>query len=367
MAADDGGERTEQPTARRRIEAVERGELPRSADLSAAVVMLAGLILLSFYGQGMMRTMTGLVRRIELNTDGSPADALVWIQFTITAVVRMLLPFMILLLFISVVGTSLQSGIHLTWKRLTPSLDKLNPISGVKRLFSTDALVRLGMGVLKMTVVTVVAYFSISIQIPFIVGLAGLSVPGVFGAASEIIYDLALRLCLVLLLLAFIDYFYQRWSVTKKLKMTKQEVKDEQKRMEGDPTMKQRRRQTQFDLALQRVGLDVPKADVVVTNPTEYAVALRYDDQMDAAPRVLAKGVDFVALRIRQVAQQNGVPIVQRPPLARALYAACEPGQEVPIEHYRAVAEVLAYVYQLAGRAGAAGGVKAGAALGEEG
>lgn len=366
MAVDDGGERTEQPTARRRLEAVERGELPRSSDLSAAVVMLAGLILLSFFGHGMLTTMMGLVRRIELNTDGSTGDALVWIYITGAAVVRMLLPFLILLVLISVAGTSLQSGIHLTWKRLTPNLNKLNPITGVKRLFSTDALVRLGMGVMKMTVVTVVAWFSISVQIPFIVGLTGLSPPGVFGASSEIIYNLALRLCLVLLLLAFIDYFYQRWSVNKKLKMTKQEVKDEHKRMEGDPTMKQRRRQTQFDLALQRIGMDVPKADVVVTNPTEYAVALRYDEQMDAAPRVLAKGVDFVALRIRQVAQQNGVPIVQRPPLARALYAACDPGQEVPVEHYRAVAEVLAYVYQLAGRAGALGGVKAGAALGQE-
>ncbi len=169
--------------------------------------------------------------------------------------------------------------------------------------------------------------------------------------AGEVVFEVALRMALVLLVLGLIDYAYQRWRLEQSLRMTRQEVRDELKRMEGDPLIKQRRRQLQQQLAVQRINLDVPKADVVVTNPTEYAVALRYDEVTMQAPRVLAKGRDYLALRIRQVAEQHGVPIVQRPPLARALYATVEVGQEIPPQFYRAVAEVLAYVYRITGKA----------------
>jgi flagellar biosynthetic protein FlhB len=175
-----------------------------------------------------------------------------------------------------------------------------------------------------------------------------------FDLACQLVFKLALRIALVLLVLGLLDFLYQRWNVTRNLKMTKQEVKDELKRMDGDPQAKQRRRQLQLKLAMQRIGIDVPNADVVVTNPTEFAVALKYDEATMAAPRVTAKGQDLLALRIRQVAQQHGIPIVQRPPLARALYASAEIGRDVPAEFYRAVAEVLAYVYQLSGRAAGA-------------
>ncbi|HRS26653.1 MAG TPA: EscU/YscU/HrcU family type III secretion system export apparatus switch protein, partial [Phycisphaerae bacterium] len=178
---------------------------------------------------------------------------------------------------------------------------------------------------------------------------------GIVQMSAALLYKLALRLGLTLLVLALLDYWYQRWNWWRRLKMTKQEVRDELKRMEGDPQMRHRRRQLQMRLALQRVGIDVPKADVVVTNPTEYAVALKYDEATMTAPRVMAKGKDLLAARIRQVAQQHRIPIVQRPPLARALYAAVEVGQEVPPAYYRAVAEVLAYVYRITGKLRAAG------------
>jgi flagellar biosynthetic protein FlhB len=174
---------------------------------------------------------------------------------------------------------------------------------------------------------------------------------GILHMASEILFALMLRLALVLLILGLIDYFYQRHKVEKQLRMSKQEIKDELKRMEGDPLVKHRRRQVQAKLAMQRIAIDVPRSDVVVTNPTEYAVALKYDEATMHAPRVLAKGKDLLALRIRQIAQQYGIILVQRPPLARGLYTACDVGDEIPPAYYRAVAEVLAYVYQLSGRA----------------
>ncbi|HPM25323.1 MAG TPA: EscU/YscU/HrcU family type III secretion system export apparatus switch protein, partial [Phycisphaerae bacterium] len=173
---------------------------------------------------------------------------------------------------------------------------------------------------------------------------------GVLGLGAEVLFDLAVRLAIALLVLGILDYLIQRWKLERRLRMTKQEVRDELKKMEGDPLVKQRRRQIQARLALQRIRAEVPRADVVVTNPTHFAVALRYDEATMSAPRVTAKGRDLLAERIRQLAQQHGVPIVQRPPLARALYTGVEVGQEVPPAFYRAVAEVLAYVYQLSGR-----------------
>jgi flagellar biosynthetic protein FlhB len=177
-----------------------------------------------------------------------------------------------------------------------------------------------------------------------------LEVVQAFGAACELVYALAIKLAALLIVLAIIDYAFQRWKHEQDLKMSKQEVKEEMKRMEGDPLVKQRRARVARQLAMQRVAAAVPKADVVVTNPTHFAVALQYDTKSMRAPKVVAKGADFMAMRIRQIAAVHGIPIIERKPLARALYAGVEIGQEIPPEHYAAVAEILAYVYRLAGR-----------------
>lgn len=355
MAADDGGEKTEQPTARRLTEARQNGQIPKSTDLTAAVAMVGGLLLLKALGDGMLETMLALTRDIGDVTTISTGQIPAWMARTGRAVMEMLLPFLLLLLLIALVGSYVQSGLVMSWKKLKPDLANLSPAKGIKRIFSKDAATRTGMGLVKMAVVGAVAWITIAPRVGQLVAAAGVSVLGIFHLGATLIATLAFRLALVLLLLGIIDYIYHRWSLNQQLKMTKQEVRDEMKRMEGDPLVKQRRRRVQAKLAMQRIRMDVPKADVVVTNPTEFAVALRYDEATMAAPRVLAKGQDLLALHIRQVAQQHGVPIVQRPPLARALYAACEPGDEVPATYYRAVAEVLAYVYQLA-RAGRAAG-----------
>lgn len=350
MAQDDADEKTEQPTARRREEAREEGQIARSADLTAAVGLLAGLLLLKTFGGRMVGGLLDLIRALGNSPAVTSADLLPWIKKVSLAAAEIMLPFLALLLVITVAGTAAQSGLLLTWKRLTPKPDRVSPVTGVKRLFSADVLSRLGLGLLKMTCVAGIAYLTIVGRLGTVLSAGGLHAGGVFGLGAEVVFDLALRLAAVLLVLGIVDYLIQRWRLERQLRMTKQEVRDELKRMEGDPLIKQRRRQIQRRLAMQRIQAEVPRADVVVTNPTHYAVALRYDEAAMAAPRVVAKGKDFLAERIRQIAQQAGVPLVQRPPLARALYFGVEVGQEVPPAFYRAVAELLAFVYRLTGK-----------------
>lgn len=351
MPETDAGERTEQPTPRRREEAREQGQVPRSTDLTAAVIILGGLGLLNVLGPWMLEQLLALLR--DIGEPGRPDGAalLVWIRRALYGGALLIAPFLLLLLAIGLAGAIVQTGPLLTWKKLQPRIDHLDPVRGLKRLFSTDALARTAFGLLKIALVGAVAYASIAGQIQPVLGSATLAPGGVFEMAVRLTFMLSLRMALILLILGLADYFYQRWKVERQIRMTKQEIKDELKKMEGDPLIKQRRRQTQHKLAMQRLRADVPKADVVVTNPTEFAVALRYDEATMSAPRIVAKGVDFMAFQIRQIAQLHGVPIVQRPPLARALYAAAEVGDEVPPMYYKAVAELLAYVYRLSGKA----------------
>jgi flagellar biosynthetic protein FlhB len=350
MAADETGEKTEQPTPRRRQEAREEGQVPRSTDLTAAVALLAGLVLLNVFGPGMYERMLMLIREMCDVSDASVAALPNWIARTAYTATALLLPFLSLLMVLTVGGAAAQTGALLTPKKLIPKLENVSPMKGIKRLFSLDSVTRTGMGLFKMVFVGVVAYYTIIARIQPVLGAATVPPAGILHMASDVLFALMLRMSLLLLVLGLIDYFYQRHKIEKRLRMSRQEIKDELKRMEGDPLLKSRRRQAQAKLALQRIGIDVPKSDVVVTNPSEYAVALRYDEATMTAPRVLAKGRDLLALRIRQIAQQHGVVIVQRPPLARGLYAACEVGDEIPPAYYRAVAEVLAYVYHLSGR-----------------
>ncbi len=351
MAEANTEDKTEQPTPRRRQEAREEGQVPRSPDLTAALALLAALVLLNVFGPGMFERLLLLIREMIDVSDVSLTTLPNWIARTAYSATLLLLPFLLLLMVLTGAGALAQTGILLTPKKLIPRIDNVSPIKGAKRLFSFDSVTRAALGFFKMALVALVAYYTIVARIQPVLGVGAVPPPGILHMASEILFSLMLRLALVLLILGLIDYFYQRHKIEKQLRMSKQEIKDELKRMEGDPLLKHRRRQLQARLAMQRIAIDVPRSDVVVTNPTEYAVALKYDEATMHAPRVLAKGKDLLALRIRQVAQQYGIVIVQRPPLARGLYVACEVGDEIPPAYYRAVAEVLAYVYQLSGRA----------------
>lgn len=349
---DDSGDKTEQPTPRRREEAREEGQVARSTDLTAAVSLMAGLLLLKFLGPHMLETFFQLTRALGDPPAIRAADLLPWIRHVIYATLRVLLPFLFLVMVVTIVGSVVQSGILLTWKKLALKPERLNPTEGMKRLASPESFVRLVMGLFKVSLLSLIAWYTVEGRIGTIIASTAAHTGGVYVLAADLIYDLALKMGLVLLILGIADYIFQRWRLEQQLRMSKQEVRDELKRMEGDPLMKHRRRQLQQRLAMQRIQQEVPKADVVVTNPTEYAVALRYDEATMGAPRVVAKGRDLLAQRIRQIAQQHGVPVVERPPLARGLYAAVEVGDEVPPAFYKAVAELLAYVYQLSRRAG---------------
>lgn len=348
-----GDEKTEAPTPRRRQQARSNGQVARSNDLPAAIIMLGGLLLLDFRGRHILGRLIGMVRA-GLGDTGSDLTDINGMVPSIANFFRemaaIVLPLMILVVVLAILSNLAQVGWLLTAKTLMPSLNKLNPVSGLKRMFSARAFMLLAMGIAKMSMVVLVAYLTLRSRVDMFAQASALHHLTMVGMAADLFFMLGVRLAAVLLLLAIIDFIYQRYKTEKELKMTKEEVKDEMKSMEGDPKVKQRRRQVQMEMVIQRINAAVPQADVVVTNPTSFAVAIQYDAAKMTAPKVTAKGVDHLARRIRELAIAHGVPIVERPPLARALYRSVEVGQEIPAQFYRAVAEILAYVYELSGR-----------------
>jgi flagellar biosynthetic protein FlhB len=281
----------------------------------------------------------------------SSRDATQGIVPSIIQVVRAAAPLFLGVMLIAIVVNVTQVGLHLHMKKLQPNLGALNPLRGLSRLFKGQGIAHLVMGILKMTLVALMAYSAVHGRLKQIVGAEQLSHVQMFKLGGAVLYSIGIRVGLLLLVLALIDYAWQRWQFEQSLKMTKQEVKEEMRRMEGDPKIKMRRRQIAQQMAQKKLKKDVPTADVVITNPTEYAIALKYDEDTMHAPRVVAKGQGLMAKRIRELAIEAGIPILERKPLARALYKLVEAGQEIPEEFYSAVAEILAYVYELSGKA----------------
>ncbi len=353
--AEDLGEKTEQPTQHRLMDARRRGRVAKSTDLSAAVDLLGAIIVLIAVGGLLLRGMSTLVRRLlEGETLGhaltleSMTDGAKWAAWQGVLVV---VPVLLLMFVVAAVGQVMQVGLLFSPEPLRPKLERLNPIAGLKRMFSKRNLVKTVVNSGKLVLVVAISWIVIVRWMPRLVGLAALEpVPGMLLLARAAA-ELALWLVFLLLVLGVIDFMYQKWQHSQDLRMTKQEVKDERRSMEGDPQMKGRRMRLMRQIAMQRIQAAVPDADVVVTNPTHFAVALKYDAESMGAPRLIAKGADYMAVRIRHVAAANRVPIVERPPLARAIYYGVEVGREIPPHLYEAVAEILAYVYRLEGRA----------------
>ena len=349
--AEDKDSKTEPPTPRRRSEARGSGQIPKSADLSAALLMLAGMILLRTLGPGIWTRLLAIFRTALAGQNPTDRDQLTpFASAAALEMFKMLAPFMGLMVLVALVVMYAQVGLLYTLKPLMPSLNKLNPLSGIRRMFSAKSVVMLALNLGKLGVVSAAAYQTVRSVTSEIVFSLSLDHVSIFGLTAHLVFRLGITLALVLLILALFDYAYQRYRHEKDLKMTKEEVKDELRSMEGDPVVKRRRRELQLQLAMQRLRQAVPHADVVVTNPTHVAVALRYDTETMVAPKVTAKGGDHLAIRIRQLAAAAGVPILERPPLARALFESVEIGQEVPERFYQAVAEILAYVYELTGK-----------------
>jgi flagellar biosynthetic protein FlhB len=264
---------------------------------------------------------------------------------------KALLPLLVGVVLIGAVGNLLQVGLRFNTTRLRPNLATLNPVRGLGQMFKGGrGPMQAAMNLLKFVVIVLVGYWAVAGRMHEIVAAPQLGFLQVFHHGAGVLYDVAMWIGVALLILAVLDYAWQRWRIERDLKMTKQEVKDEMRSMEGDPRLKQRRRQIAMQIATGQLKTTVPTADVIVTNPTEFAVALKYDPDAMGAPRVVAKGQDQMALRIRQLAIEHGVPILERKPLARALYRLVQVGHEIPEEFYAAVAEILAYVYELSGK-----------------
>lgn len=343
-------ERTEAPTGKRLSEARQRGQVPHSVELNAAVALLMGFYLLRAVGPQLLTHLQNLLTTsltVELTTEVTGG----WVREKIVREAARFAPPLVLMALsmaaTGVVATVAQTGPMWASKNLGFDFGRLNPLAGLRRLFSGQGLALLGRALLKLVVVGLVAYFFLSARILNILQLSQTDLFSGVLTWAQLAYDLAFRVGGTYLVLALADYFYQRWNTMRSLRMSKQEVKDEMKQQEGDPFLKGRIRGQQRRMARQRMLSRVPKADVVITNPTHFAVALLYDKAAMRAPQVVAKGAALVAQRIKDLAKDNRVPVIENPPVARALYAAVEIDQEIPAELYRAVAEILAYVYNL--------------------
>lgn len=355
--AEELGERTELPTARRRAQARERGQVAKSQDLGAVIDLIGAFVLILAVGTWLVERLTVVTRHL-LDAAASgvplrPADIEATIRWAAIETAIMLAPFLAVMFVVAAISQFVQVGPLLTAEPLNPKLERLNPLAGFKRLFSLRSVVKTAMNSAKLVIVGAVvilwciAHFQPLVQLPLLGAIAGAA------ATLDMVRELLLWVLAILVVLGLLDLWYQRHQQTTDLKMTKQEIKDEHRSMEGDPEVKGRRLRMARDIATQRMRQAVPKADVVVTNPTHYAVALRYDPKKMGAPQVVAKGVDFMAFRIREVAALHRVPIVEKPALARALYAGVPVGRQVSPEFYEAVAEILAYVYRLKGKSAA--------------
>jgi flagellar biosynthetic protein FlhB len=352
--AEEFGEKTEAPTPRRRQEAREQGNIARSTDLTSACVVLGTMVMLKWYGRGLVSALKNLMHEmlsIPSLSDWSSGGAITSLARAMISAGIALAPVFAGVMLIAIAVNLAQVGLVFSGKRLQPNFGALNPVRGAGKLFGGgQGPFHLLMNLLKLALVGAVAYSAIHGRLVEVIGSQNTTFAQAFGLGAELIYTIAIRLGLLLLLLAIIDYAYQRYRIEQDLKMTKQEVKEEMRRMEGDPQTKQRRKQIAMQIAMQRLKKDVPKADVIVTNPTEFAVALQYDAASMHAPKVVAKGRGYMAMRIRELAIAHGVPILERKPLARALYKLVQVGQEIPEQFYAAVAEILAYVYELSGK-----------------
>jgi flagellar biosynthetic protein FlhB len=351
--AEDKDAKTEEPTSKRMGKAWEEGNIPVSQEVKSAIMLIAALVVVGIIAPWVAKNLSAYMRTFLERPEAMALDVESFQTFVISVLanVGILLAFpMFVLVIAAFVGTTGQIGLVYTPKKIAFKLSNISPIAGFKRMFSVTSLMEAGKGILKIVVVGAVIALVVVPTMSHPDKLIGQDIPATLNELHRLVVMIIFLVVLLIAAMAAVDYVYQRWSHKEKLKMTKQEVKDEHKEQEGDPKVKGRIRSLRLERHRQRMMASVPKASVIITNPTHYAVALQYDIDAMAAPRVVAKGVDYLAKRIRQIGETHEVPIVENPPLARALYAAVEVDQEIPQEHYKAVAEVIGFVMRLKGK-----------------
>jgi flagellar biosynthetic protein FlhB len=349
MASDDDSQKTEDPTGRKLQEARDSGQVAKSQEVNHLFMILALTISVVMFAGSMARDVVNMSLPFIETPDMVPTDIghLTSIGWKLLGLILVAgaAP-LVLSLFAAFGAGYLQFGLLLSSDGLMPSLEKISPIAGLKRIFSMRSLADFIKGLLKIAIVGGIVYAVITPSVGDLHKLIGMEINQLLGVMVDLMNRLLFTVLAAMVVITALDVFYQRYEHIKGLRMSRQEIKDEMRESEGDPMVKGRLRQLRMERARKRMMAEVPKADVVVTNPTHYAVALKYDAQM-ASPKVVAKGVDKVAQKIREIAKENDVPVVENPPLARGLFAAVEVDQEITPEFYKAVAEVIGYIYRL--------------------
>ncbi|MEE0056945.1 MAG: flagellar biosynthesis protein FlhB [[Bacteroides] pectinophilus] len=351
-----GGEKTEVPTAKKLNDARKEGQVAKSKEIITALMLLALFVVIKFYignlGQQMIECFSefyDLFGKIIGNSEYGMrmVDATGVVSLGLTTVLNMIVPFIALAVVIAILGNALQQKWMVTTKPLQPKLSKISPISGLKRMFNVKQLFEVGKSVAMIAVMCYVIYTTVKDKLGVLYTFYNISLYEALEIVGDIIVDLGIKISAVFLVIGFVDLIYQRHKFKEDMKMTKQEVKDEFKNTEGDPQVKGQIRRRMQQVSRRRMMEALPQADVVITNPTHFAVALKYEANKGQAPVVIAKGADYLAFDIKAKAKEYGIEIVENKPLARILYNNVEIGAQIPPELYQAVAEVLAFVYSL--------------------
>jgi flagellar biosynthetic protein FlhB len=344
-------ERTEPATPKRREEIRKKGQFAKSVELTSASVLLFGVVAIYMVSRGLVNQLGKFMKSFLSLSIGYEISETSISKIAVTVMMmfaEVVAPVIFVIMIVGVLSNLLQSGLLFTLHPLLPRNSKLNPLSGIKRIgFSQESLMQLAKSILKMSLVGVIGYLSLKNLARDSIQLMDSSPAGILSYMGNGAFTMAIRISGAFAVLAAIDYFFQRRKFERDIRMTKQEVKEEAKQNEGDPTVKARIRKEMYKRTRMRMMQAVPTADVVVTNPTHYAVALKYDPQRMAAPKVVAKGKDLLAKKIKEIAIEHNIPIMEDKPLAQVLYKTVDIDETVPPELFKAVAQILAYVYQM--------------------
>lgn len=354
-----GGEKTEPATAKKLSDARKEGQVAKSKEIANCMGLMTMFLILKFYvgtmGNRFLELFHGVYNSVPTSLyfaggEMPQAEMRIFFNQLMVNVLLIILPFLLIGYVVAFVCDVVQVKWKVSGKPLKPKFSKLNPIKGMKKIFSANSLIELIKAILKIGLILYVTYSFLKDKLILLFALYDMPLMQALNLAAETVTDLGIRIAAVYIVIALADYIYQKFKFSKDMRMTKQEVKDEYKQAEGDPQVKGKIRQKMQEASRRRMMQNLPQADVVITNPTHYAVAIKYDPDVADAPLVLAKGSDHLAAKIKEVARENHIEIVENKPLARMLYANVEVGQMVPPELYQAVAEVLAFVYQLQGK-----------------
>ena len=353
MADEEQDQKTEYPTQKRIQEAMKKGNVPFSREITNFLIVIIMAFTVGVFAPYMMRNTVLLLGPFINAPETLATDATglghIMEDVLIESMLIIALP-VIFVMAAALISRYAQSGFFISFEVLEFKLSKLSPLAGIKRIFSARSMIEFIKSVFKLLIVGIIGFLAVYPELAHIRQLPDSSIMAIMLFLGKVSLNMLIGVAIAMFFIALFDFFYQRYDYHKKLRMTKQEVKDEHKQMEGDPKVKSRLRKLRMEKAMKRMMANVPKADVVITNPTHYAVALQYDKGTMQAPVVTAKGQDLIALKIREIAKENDVPVVENPPLARALYESAELDREIPVTHYEAVAKIISYVYKLKGK-----------------